>query len=111
MGRSLIVIPEGAGPCQPRSVRSFGVLRRVQGAPHLGLESRIGRRPTAERPKVLDAGPVRRMLAPAEKTQEPRIGLWWLSIAGAPAVDVALLGVSHSFAARGGMECGATALR
>ena len=65
---------------------------------------------TAERPKVLDAGPVRRMLAPVEKTQEPP---YWVvvafSIAGAPAVDVALLGVSHSFAARGGMECGATA--
>ena len=77
--------------------------------PHLGLESRIGRRPTAERPKVLDAGPVWCMLAPAEKTQSPYWVVVAFSIAGAPAVDVALLGVSHSFAARGGMECGATA--
>jgi hypothetical protein len=78
--------------------------------PQQGLESRIGRRPTAERPKVIDAGPARRMLAPAEKTWELRYGfVVAFSIAGAPAVDVALLGVSHSFAARSGRECGATA--
>jgi hypothetical protein len=45
----------------------FGLLRRSFGRAGAGLGSRIGRRPTAKRPKVLDANPVRGMLLAAER--------------------------------------------
>ena len=88
------VIPEGAGPCQPRSDRSFGFFGGFWARRINGLGSRIGRRPTAERPKVLDAnlgaahaGP-RGEDADAPSWVGPLWNLCWLAPSPvAPAVD------------------------
>jgi hypothetical protein len=79
----------------------FGLLRRSFGRAEAGLGSRIGRRPTAKRPKVLDANPVRGMLWAAER------GCWRclpeMGMSTAPGPDTRRWTgdrpVSHSFAA------------
>jgi len=81
--------------------------RRVE-----ALGSRIGRRPTAERPEVLDANAARRTLFTAEKAGAVAPGAFGGGGSSACS-SVVVLGVDrpgeravgHLFAARGGMEC------
>ena len=74
-----------------------------------GLGSRIGRRPTAERPKVLDANLVRRMLVSAEKDAETLSGVVGLLHRRCPGCRRCPYWVSVIPSPRpGGMECGAT---
>ena len=80
-----------------------------------GFRSRIGRRPTAERPKVLDGQPGAAHAGPRGEDADPLCGLAPLWICGGllhrrwPRLWTLPYGVSVIPSPRpGGMECGAT---